>query len=79
MNSLIISLLITHVLLCTSLPVHLNERSNESLSGKGDITYYGEGGSDPAPTGLDGGSPGACALAPRKKDYFAAFVNIIYN
>jgi len=76
MNFKFISLLITNALLCAS--SSLNKRDLEPLRGQGDITYYGEGGSDPAPTGPDGASPGACALTPRNKDYFAALVIILY-
>eukprot|EP00833_Pecoramyces_ruminatium_P005733 jgi/Orpsp1_1/1179765/evm.model.c7180000070683.1 len=72
-------LLIANALLCTSVRSHLYERDYEPLSGQGDITYYGEGGSDPAPTDAYGGSPGACALAPRNKNYFAALNYVQYG
>ncbi|ORX57303.1 hypothetical protein BCR36DRAFT_580713 [Piromyces finnis] len=79
MNFKLISVLLTNILLCHSLPHPLNKRIDESLSGQGDVTYYGEGGSDPAPTGPEGGSPGACGVAPRNNKYFAALNYIQYG
>jgi len=80
MNLKHFSLLITNILLCHSLPHQLlNKRGNEPLRGQGDVTYYGEGGSDPAPTGPEGGSPGACGVAPRNEKYFAALNYVQYG
>jgi len=79
MNFKIFSILIAKVLLYTPVTSKLYERGLQPLSGQGDITYYGEGGSDPAPTGPGGGSPGACALAPKNNNYFAALNYIQYG
>jgi len=74
MNLIFIYILIANILLCNSLPFSLNKKGYESLSGQGDMTYYGEGGSDPAPTGAKGEHPGACGIEPRNSKYFAALV-----
>jgi len=76
MNFKFISFLLTNILLCQALP---HNKRSDVLRGQGDVTYYGEGGSDPAPTGPEGGSPGACGVAPRNSKYFAALNYIQYG